>query len=258
MKKHTISILLLTLLFSINISAQRIIREKQTETAINATAEEKTTDIKEIMKVVAEETEITEEEIETTGEEKEETSVAPTAQATPYVRPTSKERFHRYASDAFGVPAVIGSGIGAIFGQISNDPPEWERTAKGFGKRFASNYGEGAIRNTVSYGLSEAFKLDNRFEKSGKKNVGARIKYVFIFPVTRRARKTAIAFPIFHILPAHIREASPPPKFGIRTVTATKTVCAKARSRSAHASALIFYENFCFRNNKSKLTDLKD
>jgi hypothetical protein len=187
MKIYILSILLLTLLFSINITAQRIIREKQTETAINNTAEEKTTDINKITKVVAEETEITE-EIDIIKEEKEEISVAPTAQATPYVRPTSKERFRRYASNAFGVSAVIGSGIGATFGQISNDPPEWERTAEGFGRRFASNYGEGAIRNTVSYGLSEAFKLDNRFEKSGKKNVGSRIKHVFLASYTTRTK----------------------------------------------------------------------
>jgi hypothetical protein len=114
-------------------------------------------------------------------------NVAASRQQT-YVRPTKEERFKRYASDAFGVSALIGSTFGATINQIGNDPPEWKKTAGGFGKRFASSYGTNAIRNTVSYGLSETFKLDNRFEKSGQKNIGKRLKHVFLGSYTTRTR----------------------------------------------------------------------
>ncbi len=105
-----------------------------------------------------------------------------------YVRPTKKERFKRYASDAFGIPALIGATFGATVSQISNDPPEWGKNSGGFGKRYASSYATNAIRNSISYGLSETFKLDNRFEKSGQKNFGKRLKHVFLGSYTTRTR----------------------------------------------------------------------
>ncbi len=110
------------------------------------------------------------------------------ASQTNYVRPTKKERFDRYASDAFGVPALIGATFGATVSQIGNNPPEWKKTAGGFGRRFASSYGTNAIRNTVSYGISEAFKLDNRFERSGEKDFGKRLKHAFLGSYTTRTK----------------------------------------------------------------------
>lgn len=105
-----------------------------------------------------------------------------------YVRPSKEARFKRYASDAFGVPALIGATFGATINQIDNNPPEWRKTVGGFSKRFASSYGTNVVRNTVSYGLSEAFKLDNRFERSGQKNFGKRLKHVFVSSYTTRKR----------------------------------------------------------------------
>lgn len=118
------------------------------------------------------------------------------AKRQAYVRPTKAQRSKRYLSDAFGIPALIGSTFGATINQIGNDPPEWKKTAGGFGKRFASAYGTNVIRNTVSYGLSEAFKLDNRFEKSGQKIFGKRLKHVFLGSYTTRT-KTGKRIPDF-------------------------------------------------------------
>lgn len=120
-------------------------------------------------------------------------------QTKPYVRPTKEKRFKRYLSDAFGIPAIAGSAFGAGISQINNNPPEWKRTAGGFGRRFASSYGANMIRNTISYGLNEAFSLDNRFEKSGQKNFGKRLKHVFISSYTTRTKngKRILDFPQF-------------------------------------------------------------
>lgn len=113
-----------------------------------------------------------------------------------YVRPTKEQRFKRYASDSFGIPAVIGSAFGAGIGQIADNPPEWNRTTGGYGKRFASSYATNVIRNTISYGLSETFRLDNRFEKSGRKSFGKRLRHVFLGSYTTRA-KTGKRIPDF-------------------------------------------------------------
>lgn len=105
-----------------------------------------------------------------------------------YVRPTKEARRKRYLSDAFGVPALIGATFGATFSQIGNNPPEWRRTIGGFGKRYASSYGTNAIRNSVSYGISEAFRLDNLFERSSRKGFGKRLKHVFVASYTTRTK----------------------------------------------------------------------
>lgn len=126
----------------------------------------------------------------------DETEASSSQTSQNYVRPTKQQRFRRYASDAFGVPALIGSTFGAGIAQIANNPPEWNRTIGGFGKRVASNYATNAIRNTISYGLSETFKLDNRFEKSGQKNFGKRLKHVFLGSYTTRT-KTGKRIPDF-------------------------------------------------------------
>ena len=138
-------------------------------------------------------------EILTNSEKTSETPVTSKFNANrqqTYVRPTKDERLKRYLSDAFGVPALIGSTFGAAINQIGNDPPEWKKTAGGFGKRFASAYGTNAIRNTVSYGLSETFKLNNRFEKSGQKDFGKRLKHVVLGSYTTRT-KTGKRIPDF-------------------------------------------------------------
>ena len=109
-------------------------------------------------------------------------------QTNGYVRPTSKQRFNRYLSNAFGVPALISTGFGATINQITNDPPECERSVEGFGKRLASKYGENVIRQTVSYGISEAFKLDNTYEKSASKNFGKRLRHTFVASYTTRTK----------------------------------------------------------------------
>lgn len=123
----------------------------------------------------------------------------PLPQQSTYVRPTKDQRVKRYLSDAFGVPAVIGSTFGATINQIGNDPPEWRRSASGFGKRFASSYATNAIRNSVSFGIAEAFKLENRFQKSGQKNFGKRLKHTFIGSYTTRTKtgKRIVDFPHF-------------------------------------------------------------
>jgi hypothetical protein len=59
---------------------------------------------------------------------------------------------------------------------------------KGYGRRYASNLGQNAIQQTVTYGLDEAFGLDTGFKKSTRDGVGARVKDALIQNVTSRTK----------------------------------------------------------------------
>lgn len=109
-------------------------------------------------------------------------------QTNSYVRPDAKTRFKRYADNTIGIGALIGSAFGAGIGTAANEPEEWKGNWNGFGRRFASNMGRGAIRETAVYGLDEVLKLDSHFYRSEKRNVGSRVKNALISTVT--ARKT--------------------------------------------------------------------
>lgn len=102
-----------------------------------------------------------------------------------YVRPSSDQRFRRYLNKTVGT-GLIGVGIGAGIGQITEVPPEWKRNASGFGRRLASGFGENAIQETVAYGLEEAFKLDSKFYKSKKRDFGSRLRNGLLSGVTAR------------------------------------------------------------------------
>ncbi len=105
--------------------------------------------------------------------------------ANHYVRPSANQRFRRYLNKTVGT-GLIGVGIGAGIGQIAEVPPEWKRNGNGFGRRLASGFGENAIQETVAYGLEEAFKLDSKFYKSKKRDVGSRLRNGLISGVTAR------------------------------------------------------------------------
>lgn len=111
-------------------------------------------------------------------------TVAPN-QAT-YIRPSSEKRFKRYVNDTIGPLSWVGVAASAGFWTATNEPDEWGKSAKGFGKRFASNFGKNAIRNTMIYGIDEAFKLDSHFYRSKKRDVGSRVANAFLSTVTAR------------------------------------------------------------------------
>lgn len=118
-----------------------------------------------------------------------EDATAPLPQTSGYVRPDKKTRMKRYISNAFGVSALISAGGGAAYKQITNSPKEWHRTTEGFARRFASNYAQGAIGRTITFGINEAFKLDDRFERSTQKGLMKRARHVVVASLTTRTAK---------------------------------------------------------------------
>ena len=89
---------------------------------------------------------------------------------------------------------LLGSGVAASsgFSTIRNEPEEWERSSKGFGKRFASSFGKNVIRNTAIYGIDEALKIDSHFYRSKKRDFGSRVGNAICFDIysTDRKRQT--------------------------------------------------------------------
>ena len=121
-----------------------------------------------------------------------------TAPKDTYVFPTSKKRFNRYAKSTVGPFSLLRSGISAGIDQWRDSPEEWEQGASGYGKRFASNFGRNAIRQTVSYGLSEALRQDTGFERSKRKGFWPRLSDALVQNVTSRTRsgKRVVSAPL--------------------------------------------------------------
>lgn len=105
-----------------------------------------------------------------------------------YVFPTKDERLKRYAWNTFGPLSLVGIGATAGFDQHRKDPIEWGQGGSAYGKRYASRFGQSAIEGTVTYGLSEAFRLDTGFRKSNRNGFGPRLQDALLQNVTSRTR----------------------------------------------------------------------
>lgn len=103
-----------------------------------------------------------------------------------YVRPDAETRFKRYLKDTVGPASWVGRVAGSGFSTATNNPEEWGGTWKGFGKRVASSFGKGVIKNTVTYGLDEALKLDSHYYRSENPSGAAKFKNALLSPVTAR------------------------------------------------------------------------
>jgi hypothetical protein len=122
---------------------------------------------------------------------------APVPQASPYARPAAKKRFISYVNGMFGPIAMGKNAATAGISTWRNSPEEWGDKWEGFGRRFASNIGKGIIKQTVSYSLEEAFKLDSKYYRSQKKDVGSRVSNALLSTVTARDKngKRVFGFP---------------------------------------------------------------
>jgi hypothetical protein len=123
----------------------------------------------------------------------------PTPQANSYVFPSSERRLKRYGKSMVGPFALLRVAASSGLDQWDDNPLEWGQGAEGYGKRFASNFGKNVIRQTVSYALSEALKLDTGFERSTRKGFWPRLSDALVQNVTSRTRsgKRVISAPIF-------------------------------------------------------------
>jgi hypothetical protein len=114
-----------------------------------------------------------------------------------YVFPSHRERFNRYVKSTAGPFRLAWTGVTAGINQWRDSPEEWGQGMKGYGRRYASSFGQNAIQQTVTYGLDEAFGLDTGFRKSKREGFGARLKDALLQNITSRTKsgKRVISVP---------------------------------------------------------------
>ena len=109
-------------------------------------------------------------------------------QPTPYQFPEAHKRFSRYVNSIVGPGAIVEDvGLAGIL-TWSKSPPEWGTHWGGFGKRVASNFGWGVIKNTTIFGMDEALGLDSYYSRSRKKDIGSRVGNAFVSTFTARTK----------------------------------------------------------------------
>lgn len=124
----------------------------------------------------------------------------PTDAVTPangYTRPDAETRRKRFINSTVG-PIALGRQVAtAGISTWRNSPEEWGTKWEGFGRRVASNFGKNAIKQSMKFGLDEAFKLDSHYYRSKDKSTGARVRNALISPVTARNKngKRTIGLP---------------------------------------------------------------
>ena len=109
---------------------------------------------------------------------------------------TGKDRFQQYVLGTVGPLPILGEAVGAGIGQWANSPKEWGQGWGAYGKRFASNVGYNGVRQSITYGVSEAFHEDNRYFGSHETGVWKRTRYALVSTFTARHPDGSSAFSI--------------------------------------------------------------
>lgn len=94
-----------------------------------------------------------------------------------YTPPAQAEQFHHFVNSTFSVEAVVRAAAGAAILQAMNTPGEWGQGAEGYGKRFANDYAQHIVRQTLMYGASDLLGEDNRYFLSDRTGAGSRLGY---------------------------------------------------------------------------------
>jgi hypothetical protein len=81
---------------------------------------------------------------------------------------------------------AAGSVIGAGISQLTDNPHEWGQGMEGYGHRFISSYGQGAIASGIGLGLSLAFKTDPRYDRCECTSVKPRLGHALVRVVWTR------------------------------------------------------------------------
>ena len=103
-----------------------------------------------------------------------------------YRRPDAAARRKSYFNSLFGPYALARTVATAGLSTARNSPEEWGGQWEGFGRRVASGFGRNAIRQTTTYALDEAFKLDSKFYRSQRRTFGAKVKNALTSPFIAR------------------------------------------------------------------------
>ena len=98
---------------------------------------------------------------------------------------TGKQRLMLFWNDTYMSPgAYTGVGAGAVIDQVRHTPARWDWDGNGYTRRFASGWGQLAVRNAVHEGLSGVMGLDPRYTPCACKGVLHRGAHAIALSVT--------------------------------------------------------------------------
>jgi hypothetical protein len=104
-------------------------------------------------------------------------SVKSPASRPPFVPMTESQRLKFYFKSTFAPMSFFTSAVSAGIGQWRDRPTAWHQGAEGYGRRYASSYGEHIVLETLVFGGSSLLHEDNRFIPSGQAGAGNRVRY---------------------------------------------------------------------------------
>jgi len=96
------------------------------------------------------------------------------------------QRFQAYLFNTVGPIPVIGEALGAAYSQRVDSPPEWGAGWKAYEKRYLSNLGYNAIRQTITYGVAGALGEDYRYFGSTGQGAWRRTRHALVSTFTAR------------------------------------------------------------------------
>jgi hypothetical protein len=98
--------------------------------------------------------------------------------ADAYAPITGRERVNWIVTGTIGVRSLTVVGpLAAGWLTIFNTPEEWQRTAKGFGQRYAEREADVAISNSIEAGVGALWHEEPRYIRSGRKGIMPRARY---------------------------------------------------------------------------------
>jgi hypothetical protein len=106
--------------------------------------------------------------------------------AEDFVPMSNKQRFMEALKSELGPDNFLGSALYAAIAEGLDRPREWDTHIDGYGARVGSSYAEHFIDEAIANPLAFALHEDNRYFRSGKQGVGARLAYVFESTVLAR------------------------------------------------------------------------
>jgi hypothetical protein len=92
-------------------------------------------------------------------------------------RLTETERAREYLKELINPLSFVESAASSAWGQLRDRPHEWGEGGAGYGRRFASSFGQHAVEDTLKFGLANALHEDNRYVASGRRGFGPRLIY---------------------------------------------------------------------------------
>ncbi len=103
-----------------------------------------------------------------------------------FVAMSNKQRFMDSVKSELLPENFLGDALYAAIGEGLDRPREWGTHLDGFGRRLGSRYAERSIDEGIEMPIAFALHEDNRYFRSGKQGVGARLAYVLESTVLAR------------------------------------------------------------------------